>query len=62
MQQITSPVRWTETMAELASGGPVTLIECGPGAVLAGLAKRVEGLTALSVESDELAHIVQEVL
>jgi [acyl-carrier-protein] S-malonyltransferase len=61
-RQITSPVRWTETMAELASDGPMTLIECGPGAVLAGLARRVDGLTALSVESDELAHIVQEVL
>jgi [acyl-carrier-protein] S-malonyltransferase len=61
-QQITSPVRWTETMAELASDGPLTIIECGPGAVLAGLAKRVDGLTARSVESDELALIVQEVL
>jgi [acyl-carrier-protein] S-malonyltransferase len=62
MRQITSPVRWTETMANLASDGPMTLIECGPGAVLAGLAKRIDGLTALSVDSDELAHIVQEVL
>jgi [acyl-carrier-protein] S-malonyltransferase len=61
-RQITSPVRWTETMDELASGGPTTVIECGPGAVLAGLAKRVEGLTARSVESEELALIVEEVL
>jgi [acyl-carrier-protein] S-malonyltransferase len=61
-RQMTSPVRWTETMAVLASDGPTTLIECGPGSVLAGLARRVEGLSALSVESDELEHIVQEVL
>jgi len=60
-RQITSPVRWTETMAQLAESGPTTLIECGPGNVLAGLAKRVDGLTALSVESSELSHIVEEV-
>ena len=59
--QITSPVRWTETMQMLAAGGPVTLIEAGPGAVLTGLAKRVEGITALSVESSGLESIVEEV-
>ncbi len=61
-RQITSPVRWTETMSAIASGGPTTLIECGPGAVLTGLAKRVDGLTSLSVDSEDLSHIVQEVL
>ena len=30
-RQITSPVRWTETMARLAADGPTTLIECGSG-------------------------------
>ena len=39
-RQITAPVRWTQTMACL---GPVPAIEVGPGRVLAGLAKRVEG-------------------
>jgi [acyl-carrier-protein] S-malonyltransferase len=62
MMQIVAPVRWTETMSSLASQGPITLVECGPGTVLAGLAKRVDGLKALSVESAELAEIVQEVL
>ena len=59
--QITSPVRWTETMQALAATGPVILIEAGPGAVLAGLAKRVDGVTALSVESTSLQNIVEEV-
>ncbi len=60
--QITSPVRWTETMQALAADGPVTLVEAGPGTVLAGLAKRVEGVTAVSVESMPLEQIVEEVL
>jgi [acyl-carrier-protein] S-malonyltransferase len=58
--QITSPVRWTETMAALAALGSVTLIESGPGNVLAGLAKRVDGITAVSVESSSLETIVEE--
>lgn len=61
IDQITSPVRWTETMQALLAAGPVTLIEAGPGAVLTGLAKRVEGITALSVESSGLESIVEEV-
>jgi [acyl-carrier-protein] S-malonyltransferase len=41
--QLTSPVRWVESvrrLAELAGGAP-TFVEIGPGAVLTGLAKRV---------------------
>jgi [acyl-carrier-protein] S-malonyltransferase len=58
--QITSPVRWTETMHALSSLGQVTLIESGPGNVLAGLAKRIDGVTAVSVESSSLETIVEE--
>jgi [acyl-carrier-protein] S-malonyltransferase len=59
IKQITSPVRWTETMQSLAADGPITLIEAGPGNVLAGLAKRVEGVSAYSVESTPLETIVE---
>jgi [acyl-carrier-protein] S-malonyltransferase len=59
--QITSPVRWTETMLALASDGPIAIVEAGPGNVLAGLAKRVEGVKALSVEATSLESIVEEV-
>jgi [acyl-carrier-protein] S-malonyltransferase len=59
--QITSPVRWTETMVALVAGGPATIIEAGPGSVLSGLAKRVDGLTAYAVESVSLETIVEEV-
>lgn len=59
--QITAPVRWTETMRLLSSEGPVVLIESGPGAVLSGLAKRVDGVTAFAVESISLEELVAEV-
>lgn len=41
--QLTSPVRWVESvrrLAELAGGRP-TFVEIGPGAVLTGLARRI---------------------
>jgi [acyl-carrier-protein] S-malonyltransferase len=59
--QITSPVRWTETMFSLAAEGPVTLVESGPGAVLTGLARRVDGVTAISAEAVGIESILQEV-
>lgn len=59
--QITAPVRWTETMKFLSSEGPAVLIEAGPGAVLSGLAKRVDGVTAFAVESMPLEELVAEV-
>ncbi len=48
--QMVSPVRWTETMAALRDMGVETLVECGPGSVLRGLARGVNGVAALSVE------------
>jgi [acyl-carrier-protein] S-malonyltransferase len=60
--QITSPVRWSETMQALVADGPIALIECGPGKVLAGLAKRVEGISPYAVELVDLETLVEEVL
>ncbi len=42
-RQLYRPVRWTETIQQLAAGGIVLMAECGPGKVLAGLAKRIDG-------------------
>jgi [acyl-carrier-protein] S-malonyltransferase len=58
--QITSPVRWTETLAALSAAGPITVIEAGPGSVLTGLAKRVDGVTAVSVEASGLEAVHEE--
>lgn len=47
-QQLYSPVRWVETVQWFASQGVDTVVESGPGKVLAGLNKRIEKtLTAL---------------
>jgi [acyl-carrier-protein] S-malonyltransferase len=42
VRQLYSPVRWTETVASMASRGIHQMAECGPGKVLAGLAKRID--------------------
>jgi [acyl-carrier-protein] S-malonyltransferase len=43
VRQLSSPVRWTATVAALTAGGGVSqIVECGPGGVLAGLVKRIE--------------------
>jgi len=57
--QITSPVRWTETMQALLAEGVEVAVECGPGSVLSGLARRVDGLTAVSVEDAGLDRVVE---
>jgi [acyl-carrier-protein] S-malonyltransferase len=43
VRQLYNPVRWTETIALSAARGVVLMAECGPGKVLAGLAKRIDG-------------------
>jgi len=49
-QQAASPVRWTETVRALAARGVTQVVECGPGKVLAGLARRIdESLTAFAL-------------
>lgn len=51
-QQMTTGVRWRETMESLNSAGIDTLIEVGPGKVLSGLAKRsMTGVTTAQLSS-----------
>ncbi len=40
LRQVCSPVRWVESVTRLAALTP-SAVECGPGAVLQGLAKRI---------------------
>jgi [acyl-carrier-protein] S-malonyltransferase len=63
LTQVTSPVRWVETVQNMALNGVDTLIELGPGKVLSGLARRIDkGLRTYSVEDpDGLAAVVREV-
>jgi [acyl-carrier-protein] S-malonyltransferase len=42
VEQLYSPVRWVETVQAMAALGVDTVIEAGPGKVLAGLIKRID--------------------
>lgn len=39
--QLTSPVRWTQSVQNMVADGATTFIECGPGKVLQGLVKKI---------------------
>lgn len=41
-RQAASPVRWTETIRWLVAHGATEVVECGPGRVLSGLARRID--------------------
>ena len=41
-RQAFGPVRWVECIQAIKARGLVTIVECGPGKVLAGLVKRVD--------------------
>lgn len=43
VRQLCSPVRWVETIQTLVREGITHVVECGPGKVLAGLNKRIDG-------------------
>ena len=42
VRQLYQPVRWTDCVQALAANGATRIGECGPGKVLAGLAKRID--------------------
>jgi [acyl-carrier-protein] S-malonyltransferase len=42
VRQLTSPVRWEQTVRNMVRDGAVSMVEIGPGKVLQGLAKRTE--------------------
>jgi [acyl-carrier-protein] S-malonyltransferase len=41
-KQLHTPVRWVETVQAIKAAGAERMVECGPGKVLAGLAKRID--------------------
>ena len=43
VRQAAKPVRWVETVQKMAADGVTHVVECGPGKVLAGLTKRING-------------------
>jgi [acyl-carrier-protein] S-malonyltransferase len=57
--QLTSPVRWTESVQYLAQQGITTCLEIGPKDVLAGLVRRIDNtLTAMSVSDPKSIELL----
>lgn len=51
IRQVSSPVRWEESVQELVRQGVSTFVEVGPGQVLSGLVKKIaKGARVLNVE------------
>jgi [acyl-carrier-protein] S-malonyltransferase len=51
-RQVYRPVRWVDTINAMISGGAGSIIECGPGKVLAGLVRRIDrGTPVGTIES-----------
>jgi [acyl-carrier-protein] S-malonyltransferase len=42
VEQLVSPVRWTETVQQLSAQGVTSAVEMGPGKVLSGLVRRID--------------------
>ena len=50
VDQVWHPVHWVQTIQAMAHQGVTHIVECGPGKVLSGLVKRIDGsLVGLSV-------------
>lgn len=62
-RQLFSPVRWTETLKTLQQNGIGRMVECGPGRVLAGLARRgARGVsTAVLQAPDDFSQLMEQI-
>lgn len=48
LQQLTAPVRWTQSVQAMLADGATEFVECGPGKVLQGLVKKIDRAAATS--------------
>lgn len=47
-QQVSNPVQWVATINAMLAAGVTSIIECGPGKVLAGLVRRIDRGTSIA--------------
>jgi len=61
--QLTSPVRWRQTLHQLDGAGFTTFVEVGPGAVLTGMAKRtLKDSSRISISSPDDIDLLLEMI
>jgi [acyl-carrier-protein] S-malonyltransferase len=52
VRQAASPVRWVETVQKMRAEGVTHVLECGPGRVLAGMVRRIDGALQVHALAD----------
>ncbi|MCW5956744.1 MAG: ACP S-malonyltransferase [Pyrinomonadaceae bacterium] len=62
-QQVSSPVRWMQSVKQMASNGVSTMVEVGAGKVLSGLVRQIDrDVRCLNVENSESLRNTLETL
>ncbi len=62
-RQVSSPVKWLQSLQNLIANGTTTFVEIGPGKVLSGLTKQIDrDVRILNVENVESLRNTQETL
>jgi len=62
-RQVSSPVKWLQSVQNLIANGTTTFVEVGPGKVLSGLTKQIDrDVRILNVENTESLRNTQETL
>ena len=51
--QLSSPVRWTDTVRDMVAHGATRILECGPGKVLTALNRRIERNKDIAMQAIE---------
>jgi [acyl-carrier-protein] S-malonyltransferase len=51
--QLSSPVRWTDTVRDMLAHGATRIVECGPGKVLTALNRRIERNKDIAMQAIE---------
>jgi [acyl-carrier-protein] S-malonyltransferase len=63
IRQVTSPVRWVESINRLIGNEVSRFVEVGPGQVLSKLIRRIDkGVKSLNVEDDNSLKVLLETL
>ena len=53
VRQLSSPVRWSDTITDIIRHGATRILECGPGKVLTALNRRIERDKAIAMQAIE---------